>query len=107
MVYVLSTRNPSGAYANPVLQRRRNTVALTQDQAEVFFSYNGFVEIETEQGEDGLIAASVTPNTEAWEVWQAEVAANPAQEPEPSPEERLAALESAMLAVMMGGNTNE
>ena len=107
MIYVPTTRNPSRAYPNPMLQRRRGTIALTDEQAETFFAYNGFVEIETEQGDDGLIATSVTPSTEAWNAWQAEVAANPAQEPEPSPEERLAALESAMLAVMMGGNTNE
>lgn len=100
MVYVLSTKNPSGAYANPGLQRRRNTVALTDEQAETFFAYNGFVTIETEQGDDGLIATSVTPNMEDWEVWKIEVEANNTTEQFPTIEERTSAIESVLLAMM-------
>ena len=41
---------------------------------------------------------TVTPNTDAWEAWKASLP--PETPPLPTTEERIAALESAMLAMM-------
>lgn len=60
--------------------------------------YNGFVTIT--ETEDGI---TVEPNTEAWEAWKASL---PPETPAPpTAEERLSALESAMLS-MMGVQSN-
>ena len=64
MIYIDATPNPSGAYPNPKGQPFPGCITLTDEQAKVFFQYNGFVVV----AEDG----TVTPNTEAWEKWKAE-----------------------------------
>ena len=70
MIYIDATPNPSGAYPNPKGQPFPGCITLTDEQAEIFFQYNGFVVVQ-----DG----EVTPNTEAWEAWKSE-------QPEPEPE---------------------
>lgn len=75
-------------------------VELTDEQFQVYLAHNGFVKVTVGEGEQAGKALEVTPDTEAWEAWKA---ASP--EPEPAPptmEERLSALESATLALMMG-----
>ena len=73
---------------------------LTDEQFQIYLAHNGFVKVTVGEGEQEGKAVEVTPDTEAWEAWKA---AQP--EPEPAPptmEERLSALESATLALMMG-----
>ena len=89
------------------LERRSNQstpapglVALTEEQCQVYLNQTGFEKVTVGEGEQEGKAVEVTPDTEAWEAWKA---ARP--EPEPAPpsmEERLSALESATLALMMG-----
>lgn len=66
MIYIDKTPNPSGAYPNAKNQPFPDCLALTDEQATVFFEYNGFV-IITQDGE----SMNVEPNTEAWEAWKA------------------------------------
>ena len=62
MIYIDSKPNPSGAYPNPKNQPFPGCVPLTDEQAAVFFEWNGFVIVE-----DG----KVTPNVVAREAWKA------------------------------------
>lgn len=84
MIYIDSKPNESGAYPNPKNQPFPGSIALNDEQAAVFFEYNGFVAVQ-----DGV----VTPNVEAWEAWKASLP-EPV-EPEPTTEEIL----NAMLGV--------
>lgn len=101
MIYIDKRPNPSGAYPNPKGQPFRDCVTLTDEQAEVFFAYNGFVTL----GEDG----TVVPNIEAWEVWKSSQTAPEAPAEDPSTEElltRVAELEEA-LELILSGKTGE
>lgn len=62
MIYIDKTPNPSGAYPNPKNQPFPGCITLDDEQAAVFFEYNGFVIVN----EDG----TVEPNVEAWEEWE-------------------------------------
>lgn len=73
MIYIDSKPNESGAYPNPKNQPFPGCIALNEEQAAVFFEYNGFVIVQ-----DGV----VTPNVEAWEAWKASLPEP--SEPEPS-----------------------
>lgn len=73
MIYIDQIQNPSGAYPNPKTQPFPGCIALTEEQAKVFFAYNGFVVVDGD---------TVTPNNEAWEAWKAEQAAKPDSEEE-------------------------
>lgn len=64
MIYIDATPNPSGAYPNPKGQPFPGCITLTDEQAEIFFQYNGFI-IITEDGK-------VIPHTTAWEKWKAD-----------------------------------
>ena len=66
MIYIDSTPNPSGAYPNAKNQPFPGCIELNDEQAEVFFEYNGFVTVT--EAEDGV---TVEPNAEAWEDWKA------------------------------------
>ena len=66
MIYIDQNPNPSGAYPNPKNQPFPGCIALTDEQAAMFFKYNGFVVVV--QYGDNVI---VEPNTETWEVWKA------------------------------------
>ena len=102
MPYMNPTPNPSGAYPAPQSNPAPGLIPLTEEQAATVLEYNGFVTITSEEEviEDDFTRTvyTVTPNTEAWEEWKASLPPEP--EPEPTQEERLAALESAMLARM-------
>ena len=77
MKYLNPAPNPSGAYPAPQSNSFPGCIELTDKQAAMLVTYNGFVTIE-----DG----TVMPNTEAWEAWKAEQAELP--EPEaPAPTE--------------------
>lgn len=88
MIFIDSKPNPSGAYPNPKNQPFPGCIPLTDEQAAVFFEYNGFVTVQ-----DG----EVSPNVEAWEAWKATLP-SPA-EPEPTTEE--------LLDIMLGVNRYE
>ena len=87
MIYIDKNQNPSGAYPNAKNQPFPGCIALDDEQATVFFEYNGFVTI-TENG--------VKPNTEAWEAWKASL---PEPEPEPEAEPTAEEILNAMLGV--------
>lgn len=92
-MYIAPTPNPSGAYPAPQSNPAPSLLPLSDEQAAMVTQYNGFVTIT--ETEDGI---TVEPNTEAWEAWKASL---PPETPtQPATEERLAALESAMLSMM-------
>lgn len=62
---------------------------MTEEQLFIARQYNGFVFVE--ELTDGTL--TIAPNTAAWEAWKAAEAAKPKPEPEPTTEEKLAALE--------------
>lgn len=91
MIYIDKNPNPSGAYPNAKNQPFPDCIALTDEQAAVFFEYNGFVTVtQTESG------VTVEPNTEAWEAWKASL---PDPEPEPEAEPTTEEILNAMLGV--------
>lgn len=94
--------NPNGMQSPPQSNPAPGLIPLTDEQAQMVVDYNGFVTITSreEEYEEGFFRTvyEVTPNIEAWEEWK--VSLPPEPEPEPTQEERLAALESAMLAMM-------
>lgn len=102
MPYITPTANPSGAYPAPQSNPAPGLLPLTDEQAALIIQYNGFVTItETEEEyEEGFFRTvyTVTPNTAAWEAWKA--SQPPEAPPRATAEERLAALESAMLSMM-------
>lgn len=86
MIYIDATPNPSGAYPNPKGQPFPGCITLTDEQAEIFFQYNGFVTVK-----DG----TATPNTEAWEKWKAEQ-----PDPEPAPSQYIPTAEQSATVMM-------
>lgn len=97
--------NPSGGY--PSIQSGSFSVipsgmAIWPDElsTDMFYEYNGFVTLNISD----KIVTDYKPNVEMWEKWKSSLP--PETEPEPEPpttEERLAAMEAAMLTIMMGG----
>lgn len=92
-------------YINPVTLSNQSNPApglleLTAEQESMYLEYNGFVKIISTD------PVEIEPDVEAWEAWKAEEAAKPVPPVLPTAEERLAALEAAMLAVMTGGASN-
>lgn len=86
-------------YINPVTLSNQSTPApgllpLTAEQEATYLQYNGFVRITSTD------PVSIEPDTEAWEAWKAAEAEKPPVVAKPTQEERLAALESAMLSMM-------
>lgn len=80
MIYIDSKPNPSGAYPNPKNQPFPGCIALNDEQAAVFFEYNGFVIVtKTETG------VTVEPNVEAWEAWKASLPEPEEPKPEVDP----------------------
>lgn len=80
MIYIDSMPNPSGAYPNAKNQPFPGSIELNDEQADVFFAYNGFVTVTT--GGNGV---TVEPNTDAWNDWKTEFASP--KEVEPSPQD--------------------
>ena len=88
--------NPCGAYPAP---QTWNFGAIPETHAVIdldmteFYEYNGFVTLTIE----GDTVTDYTPNVDAWEAWKAE---HPdPSEPEPTTEERIAALEEDNIAI--------
>lgn len=95
MQYIRSTPNPSGAYPAPRFEPFSGCLPLTDGQAAVLIQYNGFVTITQEPDEEiEGSSVTVTPDLEAWEGWKASQPPEP--EPEPSVEEHVTNLETAI-----------
>ena len=95
MKYIKSTPNPSGAYPAPQSKPFSGCLALADSQATVLIQYNGFVTITQEPDEEiEGSSVTVTPDLEAWEAWKESLPPEP--EPEPSVEERVTSLETAI-----------
>ena len=103
MLYVNPVKNESGAYTNLMGQYTTGYIALDTDQVNIFLQYNGFVDIDVYTVDGDLYATSVTPNIELFEAWKSAEAENPKPGNDPTVVDRIAALESAMLTMMMGG----
>lgn len=94
MKYIDPVPNASGAYPAAKNQPFPGCVPLTDEQAKMFRQYNGFVTVTQETDESGAVSVTVEPNTEAWEAWKESLPPEP--EPEPSVEERVTNLETAI-----------
>lgn len=99
-------------YINPeTLSNQSNhapgLLPLTAEQEATYLQYNGFVKLTIEDvavqdsGNGYKVQKRITklePDTEAWEAWKSSLP--PETAPQPTLEERTAALESAMLSMM-------
>ena len=101
------TPNPDGSY--PPIQSGwpagtpvPSTHAVWPDELDTtdFYACGGFGSLTVE----GQTVTAFTPNEEAYEEWKTEHPETTTTQP--TQEERLAALESAMLTMMMGGITD-
>lgn len=98
MKYIRATPNPSGAYPAPQSNPFKGAIPLTDEQAETVLQYNGFVTITSQ--EEPIVddftrtVYTVEPDLEAWEAWKESLPPEP--EPEPSVEERVIGLETAI-----------
>ena len=86
-------------YINPnTLSNQSNPapglLKLTAEQEVMYLQYNGFIKIISTD------PVEIEPDTEKWEAWKAEEAAKPQPEQQPTLEERTAAIESVLLAMM-------
>lgn len=100
MYYINSTPNTSGNYGNPMGQLFPGCVNLPDELLTPYVEARGFVNLTL----DGNTVTAVETNKTALDAYLAE---NPDVDPVVTPtlEERTAALESAMLA-MMGVSTD-
>lgn len=71
MKYIDPVPNASGAYPAAKNQPFPGCVPLTDEQAEIFRQYNGFVTVTQETDEAGAESYTVEVNTTAWEAYQA------------------------------------
>ena len=90
--------NPSGAYSAPLPwygSTPLNGCAIIPDSVDMtdFYAYNGFVTLTIEED----TVTGYMPNVEAWEAWKASLTEPEPQEPEPTTEERITALEEQLL----------
>ena len=88
--------NASGAYPAPQTWHGNKPpvgYAIVPDAVDMtdFYNYNGFVTLTIE----GDTVTAYEPNVDAWEAWKAEQPEP--QEPEPTTEERITALEEQLL----------
>lgn len=86
-------------YINPITKSNQSNPALgllplTAEQEALYLQYNGFVKIISTD------PVEIEPDTEKWEAWKAEEAAKPRPEQLPTLEERTAAIEAVLLAMM-------
>ena len=102
------TPNPDGSYRQiqsgwPAGTPVPSTHAIWPDELDTtdFYAVSGFGALTVE----GQTVTAFTPNAEAYEEWKTEHPETPTTT-QPTQEERLAALESAMLTMMMGGMTD-
>lgn len=101
------TPNPDGSYRQiqsgwPAGTPVPSTHAVWPDKLDTtdFYAVSGFGTLTVE----GQTVTAFTPNEEAYEEWKTEHPETTTTQP--TQEERLAALESAMLTIMMGGMTD-
>ena len=101
------TPNPDGSYRQiqsgwPAGTPVPSTHAVWPDELDTtdFYACGGFGSLTVE----GQTVTAFTPNEEAYEEWKMEHPETTTTQP--TQEERLAALESAMLTMMMGGITD-
>ena len=98
MKYIRATPNPSGAYPAPQSNPFPGAIPLEDEQAETVLQYNGFVTITSQ--EEPIVddftrtVYTVEPDLEAWEAWKESLPPEP--ELEPSVEERVTSLETAI-----------
>lgn len=85
MIYINSQPNVSGAYANPKGQPFNGCITLNDEQSKVFFDYNGFITITSND------PVTIEPNVEAWEAWKSNLTD---EDTAPSDSERIEALEN-------------
>ena len=102
MKIIRKAPNPSGGYPSPqdwpdgvMIPEEMAVWPDTLDTAD-FFAHNGFAVLTIEQVEGVDTVVSYAPNTEAWEAWKAEQTEIAEPEPEPTLEDRVAGLESAI-----------
>lgn len=86
-------------YLNPnTLSNQSNPapglLPLTAEQEQIYIQYNGFIKIISTD------PVEIEPDVEAWEAWKAEEATKPQPEQLPTLEERTAAIEAVLLAMM-------
>lgn len=100
MYYINSTPNESGNHGNPMRQPFPGCINLPDDLLTPYIEARGFVTLTM----DGNTVTAVETNQEALDAYLAE---HPDTDPVATPtnEERLSALESAMLS-MMGVSIN-
>lgn len=101
--------NPSGAYS-PIQDSNYSKIppgmALWPEtlSTDAFYDHNGFVTLTVEDVDGIPTVTGYEPNIEAWEAWKASLPPEPGPiTPQPTTEERLSAMESAILTIMMGG----
>lgn len=100
MYHINAKHTESGNYGNPMGQPFDGCITLPDDLLTPYIEARGFVTLTL----DGNTVTAVETNQDALDAYLAE---HPDTDPVPTPtnEERLSALESAMLS-MMGVNTN-
>lgn len=101
MYYVKSQPNSTGNHGNPMGQFFDGCLSLPDDLLTPYIEARGFVNLTL----DGNTVTAVETNQEALDAYLAEF---PDVEPDatPSDTERIAALEEAMLTMMLGGDSN-
>ena len=102
MKIIKQAPNPSGSYFSPqdwpALAEVPEGMAVWPDtlDTESFLAHNGFVHLTLHEVEGVDTVTSYEPNTEAWDAWKAEQAEIPEPEPEPTLEDRVTSLETAI-----------
>ena len=71
MFYINKKSNPSGGYASPKNQPFPGCIALDDEQAKIFFDYNGFIILKEEND-----SFYIEPNIKAWQNWKEQVEEN-------------------------------
>lgn len=75
------------------------THALWPDTLDTvdFYNYNGFVVLTIETIDEVDTVTSYVPNVETWKAWKATLPEPEEEEPQPTVEERVTALENAIM----------
>ena len=104
MHYLPKYPNASGAYPGPRSNPEPDAWPLTDEQAQMVVDYGGFVVLS--RGDDGSVV--VSPDTAAWEAWQAEQATKEPSTP-PTLDDKVAELEeeNKLLHAQMSAQSNQ
>lgn len=98
-MYIRQTPNESGAYPSPQRNPAPGLAYISDEQVKTLIEYNGFVTLDIEDDK----VTEVKPNIDAWEKWREDNPPEPEPVPVPTLEDRMSAMESAMLTMMMEG----